>query len=399
MTEPSLVATFQIAETIDSFNASEFTLRLARASGVTASAITLTIVSGSLTVTASFFVSRADRSRVQITLDRQPSALSATLGVTVLSTPTMRLVEPRPQPNVGDSAAVLPELPALDGALPSSPSLLTIALILAGVANVACAIGCTAYVVLRHRRIRRAKERFGAAAERAAHRRRSVDLEMTDPGAAIAASEAACREVMRKHLKEYMRANGCNANFKAWIATLHPENVQLDQRMWLDQGEQITLWRELSGNDAPPPSPPKARAPDAPSTLTPTARSAESPSSSLPKASAADAPLPSPRARRPVDEPPPPSPSGFKLEAKPATLTELDSLPVASATLATPTETKDETSFEGALHAFEVQGASRSIGGATPVVIPRLDEDFIGSVLPEVDVANFYAEFEAELNA
>jgi hypothetical protein len=158
-----------------------------------------------------------------------------------------------------------------------------IALILAGVANVACAIGCTMYVVLRRRRIRRAKERFGAAAERAAEKKHSIDIEMTKhPSAAIAASEAACREVMRKHLKDYMHANGCNANFKAWIATLHPENVQLDQRMWLDQGEQITLWRELSGNDAPPPSPPKARAPDAPSTLTPTARSAESPSSSLP---------------------------------------------------------------------------------------------------------------------
>jgi hypothetical protein len=33
-------------------------------------------------------------------------------------------------------------------------------------------------------------------------------------------------------------------------------------------------------------------------------------------------------------------------------------------------------------------------------VIPPLDEDFIGtSVLPEVDVANFFAEFEAELDA
>ena len=29
--------------------------------------------------------------------------------------------------------------------------------------------------------------------------------------------------------------------------------------------------------------------------------------------------------------------------------------------------------------------------------MPRLDEDFIGSVLPEADVAKFYAEFEAEL--
>ena len=56
-------------------------------------------------------------------------------------------------------------------------------------------------------------------------------------------------------------------------------------------------------------------------------------------------------------------------------------------------------SIGGALHAFEVQGASRSIGGAAPVVMPRLDEEFIGSVLPEADVAKFYAEFEAELDA
>jgi hypothetical protein len=56
-------------------------------------------------------------------------------------------------------------------------------------------------------------------------------------------------------------------------------------------------------------------------------------------------------------------------------------------------------SSESVLHAFEVQGASPSIGVTAPVVMPRLDEDFFGSVLPEVDVANFYAEFEAELNA
>ena len=64
-----------------------------------------------------------------------------------------------------------------------------------------------------------------------------------------------------------------------------------------------------------------------------------------------------------------------------------------------PSYAPQTTSFEGALHAFEVQGASRSIGGATSVVMPRLDEDFIGSVLPEADVAQFYAEFEAELDA
>jgi len=52
----------------------------------------------------------------------------------------------------------------------------------------------------------------------------------------------------------------------------------------------------------------------------------------------------------------------------------------------------------GALHAFKVQGASRSIGGPAPVVMPHLGEDLIGSVLQEADAANFYAEFEAELN-
>ena len=75
------------------------------------------------------------------------------------------------------------------------------------------------------------------------------------------------------------------------------------------------------------------------------------------------------------------------------------------------------TSFEGALHAFEVQGASRSIGGAlhafdiqgasrsirgaTPVVIPRLGMRTFHRLgaAREVDVANFFAEFEAELDA
>jgi hypothetical protein len=165
-----------------------------------------------------------------------------------------------------------------------------IALILAGVANVACAIGCAMYVVLRRRRIRRAKERFGAAAERAAQKKHSIDIEMTKhPSAAIGASHV-----------------------------VQPFQSLLSQ----------------------PPS-----------------------------AAIAEAPLPSRRAPRPVDEPP------------------------------AGTGTKDETSFEGVLYAFEGQGASRSIGGATPVVMPPLDEDFIGSVLPEADVANLSAEFEAELYA
>ena len=51
-------------------------------------------------------------------------------------------------------------------------------------------------------------------------------------------------------------------------------------------------------------------------------------------------------------------------------------------------------SIGGALHAFEAQGASRSIGGPAPVVMPHLGEDFIGSVLQKADATSF----ETELN-
>ena len=56
-------------------------------------------------------------------------------------------------------------------------------------------------------------------------------------------------------------------------------------------------------------------------------------------------------------------------------------------------------SLEGESHAIEVQGASWSLGGGAPVVMPHLGEDIVGSVLQEVDAANFYAGFETELNA
>ena len=51
-------------------------------------------------------------------------------------------------------------------------------------------------------------------------------------------------------------------------------------------------------------------------------------------------------------------------------------------------------SLEGESHAFEAQGASRSIGGPAPVVMPHLGEDFIGSVLQKADATSF----ETELN-
>ena len=56
-------------------------------------------------------------------------------------------------------------------------------------------------------------------------------------------------------------------------------------------------------------------------------------------------------------------------------------------------------SSESVLHAFEVHGASRSIGGAAPVVMPHLGEDSI--VLQEADIANFcvMCDIEAELDA
>ena len=94
-----------------------------------------------------------------------------------------------------------------------------------------------------------------------------------------------------------------------------------------------------------------------------------------------------------------------KAAAKAAALKEVEAMAAAPAgkAMAVPFGTEagapQTTSFEGVLYAFEAQGASRSIGGATPVVMPRLDEDFIGLVLQEADVANFFAEFEAELDA
>ena len=49
-----------------------------------------------------------------------------------------------------------------------------------------------------------------------------------------------------------------------------------------------------------------------------------------------------------------------------------------------------------------VGGRIACIGSPAPVVMPHLGEDFMGSVLQEhvqdADAANFYAEFETELN-
>ena len=227
-------------------------------------------------------------------------ALSATLGATVLSTPTIRLVEPAPPPSIAESAATLL---AIESA--SSSSLIMIAWLMAGAFAAACACVLLVHMVLRRRRKQRAKLKFG---ERRPRRKRDVNsgVEMTeDPQAIIAASEAACRELMRDHLDDYARAVGpANVNFKAWIALLHPENVTLDGRMWLDKGEQLMLWKQMFPYDL----------------------SAETEARAARRASGVRAPSAAPA--------PPASPAVPRLRATPFSPEEHTSLPVGSATLA-----------------------------------------------------------------
>ena len=410
-TELSLVATFRIAGTVESFDATNFTQQLAHTTGVTASAIALNILPGSLTVTASFYtLSASDCLRVHNTLDQQPAALSATLGATVLSTPTIRVVEPAPPPSVADSAAALlaNDSTTYDSAFAndsaSSSSLLTIAWIMAGAFAATCACVLLVYLVQRRRRKQKAKLKFG---ERRPRRKQDVKsgVEMTeDPQAIIAASEAACRERMRDHLDDYARAVGpANVNFKAWMALLHPENVTLDGRMWLEKGEQLTLWKQKFPHDLSAES--EAHA----------ARSASATRGTTvpPATPATTASLPASR-----------------LRATAANAEEHASLPVGSATLsAVPIESSDalarrihdqpvqdtvrtqkeevqhvRASREGAtiVHEQPWGPSSRSepgIGGPSPVVMPHLGEDLVGSMLPEAELANFYSEFEAQLDA
>ena len=180
-----------------------------------------------------------------------------------------------------------------------------IAWLMAGAFAAACACVLLVHMVLRRRRKQRAKLKFG---ERRPRRKRDVNsgVEMTeDPQAIIAASEAACRELMRDHLDDYARAVGpANVNFKAWIALLHPENVTLDGRMWLDKGEQLMLWKQKFPSDL----------------------LAESEARAARRASATGAPQ--------ATGAPPASPAVPRLRATPYSAEEHTSLPVGSATLA-----------------------------------------------------------------
>ena len=249
------------------------------------------------------------------------------LGATVLSTPTIRLVGPAPPPSVAESAAALL---AIENA--SSSSLMMVAWIMAGAFAAACACVQLVHMVRRRRRKQRAKLKFG---ERRPRKKRDVDggVEMTeDPQAIIAASEAACRELMRDHLDDYARAVGpANVNFKAWIALLHPENVTLDGRMWLDKGEQLMLWKQKFPSDL----------------------SAESEARAARRACATRA-----TSAPPAPPAPPASPAVPRLRATPYSPEEHTSLPIGSATLAAH---PSSTAAHAALQAVRLTAVARPI--------------------------------------
>jgi hypothetical protein len=174
-----------------------------------------------------------------------------------------------------------------------------------------------------------------------------------DPQAIIAASEAACRELMRDHLDDYARAVGpANVNFKAWIALLHPENVTLDGRMWLEKGEQLMLWKHKFPYDI----------------------SAEAEARAARRASATRAtPITSATPANPAPPAPPASPEVPRLRALPFNAEEHASLPVGSVTL---TAVSNSSAAHATLEAARLTAVARPIaqypaGGAER----RIDAD------------------------
>ena len=64
---------------------------------------------------------------------------------------------------------------------------------------------------------------------------------------------------MAQHAAQFLERNGTTANFEAWIALLHPENVQVDRRLLLPDSRHAAIWAEArrraqceSAPDAPP---------------------------------------------------------------------------------------------------------------------------------------------------
>ena len=62
------------------------------------------------------------------------------------------------------------------------------------------------------------------------------------------ATNAAARLLVRDDLASYLAANpGPRGSFVGWIASLHPENVHLDSRMWIEGNDWLEAWRAAKG--------------------------------------------------------------------------------------------------------------------------------------------------------
>ena len=180
-----------------------------------------------------------------------------------------------------------------------------------------------------------------------------------DSQAIIAASEAACRELMRDHLDDYARAVGpANVNFKAWIALLHPENVTLDGRMWLEKGEQLMQWKQKFPYDISAEA--EARAARRASATRATPITSATPANPAPPAPPATPATPA-------------SPAVPRLRALPLNAEEHASLPVGSVTL---TAVSNSSAAHATLQAARLTAVARPIaqhpaGGAER----RIDAD------------------------
>ena len=86
---------------------------------------------------------------------------------------------------------------------------------------------------------------LAGAGTQVAGRERMSAADRAEAEAVRRASEEASLDVMRDHLREFLRSNGPDASFKAWIAMLHPENVRLDSRMDSVDSWHLQLWDEM----------------------------------------------------------------------------------------------------------------------------------------------------------
>eukprot|EP00419_Tripos_fusus_P065240 CAMPEP_0172920328 /NCGR_PEP_ID=MMETSP1075-20121228/203871_1 /TAXON_ID=2916 /ORGANISM="Ceratium fusus, Strain PA161109" /LENGTH=140 /DNA_ID=CAMNT_0013780329 /DNA_START=30 /DNA_END=449 /DNA_ORIENTATION=- len=53
--------------------------------------------------------------------------------------------------------------------------------------------------------------------------------------------------LVREHLQDFLARNP-GATYEAWIASLHPENVQLDHRLRITGNPWLVVWAEAGAN-------------------------------------------------------------------------------------------------------------------------------------------------------